>query len=113
MRAPRHLLRASGTTWRDSLTPYVARDLFARKDARVKEMDAATFTAVFGLTAVVVVVAGYSIGRAHAAWQSVGIVKRRVKAARTEAWISIRNAATLVVLVLLLVIAVIRNAYSG
>ena len=79
----------------------------------MKEMDAETFTAVFGITAVVVVVAGYSIGRAHSAWQSVGTVKRRVKLARTEAWTSIRNAATLVVLVLVLVIAVIRNAFSG
>jgi hypothetical protein len=76
-------------------------------------MDVATFTGVFGLTAVVVVVAGYSIGRAHAAWQSVGSVKRRVKAARTEAWSSMRSAATLVALVLLLVVAVLRNVFSG
>jgi hypothetical protein len=70
------------------------------------------FTAVFGLMTVVVVVAGYSIGRAHAAWQSVGIVKRRVKSARIDAWTRIRNAAALVLLVLLLVVAMIRNALS-
>jgi multisubunit Na+/H+ antiporter MnhB subunit len=78
----------------------------------VKDLDVPTFTALFGIMTVVVVVAGYSIGRAHAAWQSVGIVKRRVKSARVDAWARIRNAAVLVVVVVLLVVAVIRDALS-
>ena len=78
----------------------------------MKDLDVPTFTALFGIMTVVEVVAGYSIGRAHAAWQSVGIVKRRVKSARVDAWARIRNAAVLVVVVVLLVVAVIRDALS-
>lgn len=78
----------------------------------MKDLDAPTFTAVFGLMTVVVVVVGYSIGRAHAAWQSVGLVKRRVKAARYDAWSRVRHAVALILLLLLLLAAMIRSAFS-
>lgn len=66
-------------------------------------------SAAIVLTAVTVVVVGYGLGRAHAAWLDVRGARREVPKARRAAWNRTRGLAGGVVLVLAVIVVAVTD----